>query len=233
MNKLEIIPVIDVMGGKVVHANGHGRENYPLLDSLLTRSHQPCEVITDIERFFPFKTFYIADLDAIETGQINTALYEGLSQQFPRIELLLDAGIKNKQDWQQLANYPNITPIIGSETIGEIDWLNDRKIKEKSIVSLDFKAGAFLGDVGLLENNELWSTRIIVMNIDCIASSSGPDLALLAKIKQQTNHAIIAAGGVRHEQDLSRLKEQNIDSVLLASVLHDGRLSDEILAQYA
>ncbi|MDQ7072331.1 MAG: hypothetical protein Q9N32_00570 [Gammaproteobacteria bacterium] len=40
---MEIIPVIDIMGGKVVQAGGGDRNSYSLLKSVLTDSIEPVE----------------------------------------------------------------------------------------------------------------------------------------------------------------------------------------------
>ena len=222
---MEIIPVIDLMRGKVVHATGGVRADYPFLTSVLTQSHEPLSVIRDLCEHAPFSTFYIADLDAIEGGDKNYDFYQTLSQQFPDIEFMLDAGIKNKQDWLRFLDYPNIIPIIGSETLLELNWLNDESVKERGILSLDFKAKHFLGDKHLLDNEKLWTRRIIVMNLDCIASAAGTDLSLLTQIQSQTQSDIIAAGGIRGKYDLRSLEQQGIKQVLVASALHDGRLA--------
>ena len=227
---MEIIPVIDVMGGKVVHARGGNRADYPLLASTITMSHQPRQVIKDVINYYPFATLYIADLDAIVAGEIDATFYADLSNSFPEIEFWLDAGIKSQPDYLMLADYPNISPVIGSETLNDISWLKNSEVQKKSILSLDFKQGTFLGNEFLLSHPESWPDRVIAMNLDCIASKLGPDMKLLAKLKSQSSSDVIASGGVRSEQDLILLQTQGIERVLVASALHDGRLSKDTLS---
>jgi len=227
---VEIIPVIDVMGGKVVHARGGNRADYPLLTSTITMSHQPRQVIKDVINYYPFSTIYIADLDAIVGGKIDDAFYADLSDSFPEIEFWLDAGIKSQPDYLALAEHPNISPVIGSETLNDISWLKDSGVQKKSILSLDFKQGSFLGNESLLSHPESWPDRVIAMNLDCIGSKHGPDMKLLAKLKSQSSNEVIASGGVSSEQDLILLQTQGIERVLVASALHDGRLSKNILS---
>lgn len=223
---MEIIPVIDVLGGKVVHARGGVRSQYPLLQSVLTSHYEPLQVIIDVLAWQPFSTIYIADLDAILEQQQNIALYKILAEHFPQVTFLLDAGIDSKLSWQYFLDYPNIKPVIGSETLVDIAWLSDPAIQQKSILSLDFQHGQFLGDQQLLQQPALWADNIIAMNIDHIGAQSGPDFELLASLQRQAiNSQIIAAGGVRSEQDLIDLERQGIERVLIASALHDGRIT--------
>lgn len=227
---MEIIPVIDVLGGKVVHARGGMRSQYPLLQSILTIHCEPLQVIADLLIWWPFSTIYIADLDAILDQQQNTILYKSLVEQFPHITFLLDAGIDSKISWQHFLNYPNIKPVIGSETLTDLTWLSDNDVKQKSILSLDFQHGQFLGDQRLLQQPEYWAENIIAMNIDHIGAKSGPDFDLLSNLQNNAiNSEIIAAGGVRSEQDLIDLEGQGVTRVLIASALHDGRITKQTM----
>ena len=226
---MEIIPVIDVMGGKVVHAGGGERIEYPELKSTLTKSHDPVEVIMDLLAYYPFTTFYIADLDAIMSGIRDDELYFKISQSYPQINFYLDAGVTDKLSWQCLATNVNVYPVIGSETLIDSQWLDDVKVQTRSILSLDFKRGEFLGDEQLLKSPDLWPKQVIAMNLDCIGSQLGPDLKLFADLNRQSSSNIIAAGGVRSEQDLMALQQQGIKQVLVASALHDGRVNKQVL----
>jgi len=226
---VEIIPVIDVMGGKVVHARGGVRSKYPLLESVITKSNEPLAVIKDLLAYYPFSTLYIADLDAIMSGKRNDELYAKVSETFPTLNVYLDSGVTDKVCWQSVSVWPNIIPIIASETLSEYLWLGDPNVLEKSILSLDFKQGEFLGEQELLSSPHRWTAKIIAMNLDCIGSQSGPDLELLLELKMKSASEIIAAGGVRTEQDLMILKQQGIKRVLIASALHDGRINKQSL----
>jgi len=230
---VEIIPVIDVLGGKVVHARGGVRSQYPLLQSVLTSHCEPLQVIIDMLAWQSFSTIYIADLDAILEQKQNIAFYKTLAEYFPHVTFLLDAGIDSKVSWQHFLDYPNIKPVIGSETLVDIDWLSDLGIRQKSILSLDFQNGQFLGDQQLLQQPDVWAENIIAMNIDHIGGDSGPDFELLASLQRQAiNSQIIAAGGVRTEQDLINLELQGIERVLIASALHDGRITKRSVEKF-
>ncbi|MDH5358366.1 MAG: HisA/HisF-related TIM barrel protein, partial [Gammaproteobacteria bacterium] len=73
---------------------------------------------------------------------------------------------------------------------------------------------------------------VIVMNLDYVGEQSGLDYGLLSTIqKQSIRSRIIAAGGVRNQQDLIDLEQQGISRVLVASALHSGMLNVELVKQ--
>lgn len=222
---MEIIPVIDIMGGKVVQAGGGDRNTYSLLKSVLTDSIEPVRVITDLLNWYPFNIVYIADLDAIERQADNFALYQTLVQLFPNVTFWLDAGIKSQMCWQKLCVYSTITPIIGSETLIGGKCLLANIGRDDGVLSLDFKNGEFLGEIEILQKPDLWTQRVIVMELDRVGEQAGPNINHLLELKQKgCNNQIIAAGGIRNKGDLVELADQGIKQVLVASALHNGSI---------
>jgi phosphoribosylformimino-5-aminoimidazole carboxamide ribotide isomerase len=219
---VEIIPVIDLMGGVVVHAQGHERKQYKVLTSILSRHTTPKKVIADIVAFYPFKLFYIADLDAILEHALNLELYQQISRCFTDVTLLLDVGIQTQQQWNVLKEIPRIEPVIASESLCDLELL---KKANQGVLSLDFQHGQFLGNLEILQKTDYWPKSIIVMNIDVVGDRSGPDFTLLKQVmdKRVDNH-IIAAGGVRNMQDLLALERKGITATLIASALHSGEI---------
>ena len=103
-----------------------------------------------------------------------------------------------------------------------------------AILSLDFRGRDFLGPPELLEQPSLWPNRLIVMTLARIGSSDGPDLERLAMIRQRAGaRRVYAAGGVRGAADLEALRRAGAAGVLVASALHDGRLSPTDLAEFS
>jgi len=229
---VQIIPVIDVKGGIVVHASGGDRANYAPLQSVLTSSVEPIEVIRDFLTWHPFNTIYIADLDAIVKQQFNIDFYSKLHQYFPDTEFWLDAGIQTRQDWQQLANIKGLRCILASESLVELDLIANSDTRS-GVLSLDLQHGKFLGNDSLLAQPEAWPEDVIVMNLDFVGEAMGPDFMLLNKMKGlAVNSRIVAAGGIRNEADLESLTEQGIDAALIASALHRGAISSGVLRRF-
>jgi len=230
---VQIIPVIDVMGGIVVHATGGIRAHYQPLQSILTTSCDPIDVISALLALHDFKKIYIADLDAINDHNYDLDFYANLHKCFPALEFWLDMGIQTGDDWQRMASLKGMRCVFGSESIEDIDLLKEARIKEQATLSLDYQNNRFLGKLELVEQPENWPKKVIVMNLDHVGARNGPDFSLLAKVqKLAINSDVIAAGGVRDEADLDQLAKQGITAILMASALHKGNISCKVLKKY-
>jgi phosphoribosylformimino-5-aminoimidazole carboxamide ribotide isomerase len=223
---VEIIPVIDLMGGKVVHAKAGERQTYQAIQSVLTKATDLHSVVADILSFYPFKTMYIADLDAITGRGLDVTQYQRCLAQFPEVTFWLDAGVCNQADCDSFPVSERLVMALGSESLQTLSLLKEAR---SSVLSLDFKQGRFLGDQRLLEQVGLWPDKVIVMNLDRVGLSQGPDLVLMGALREKKREvSLIAAGGVRLE-DITILAELGVEQVLIASLLHQGLLTRECL----
>ena len=215
---MEIIPVIDLKGGNVVHAKQGQRDTYRPIVSRLAATSAPRDVLDGLLRLHPFTTVYIADLDAIEAKVGHASLITGLARLHPTTEFWVDSG--------DLASFDQakVSHVLGSESMAPHE--NLQAIAPSTILSLDFRGENFVGPPALLECPALWPQRIIVMTLARVGSGAGPDLERLTSIKKRAGAALVyAAGGVRNRADLEALRDADIAGVLVASALHDGRLT--------
>lgn len=221
---MQIIPVIDLKDGHVVHARHGDRARYQPIKSPLCSSSSIFAVMDAFLDLHDFDTFYIADLNAINRqGDHAEQIYE-LSKRYGGIEFWLDNGCQLTDVDEPRP--PNLTPVIGTESqyhIGE-------KPRQDFILSLDFTSEDRLGDPLLFENKALWPQDIIIMTLARVGSHSGPDVVKLAEYKQKhPDKQFIAAGGIRDGNDLNQLQNIGIDKVLVASALHSCAItSDDI-----
>ena len=224
---MEIIPVIDLMGGRVVHAKEGLRDYYEPIKSVLTSAIDLSSVVTDLKSFFPFNTVYIADLDAISGQELAVGQYQQLVADFPGISFWLDAGIKEEEDLAVLSNIGGIRPVLASETLHDMTLLPGGG---ETILSLDFRHGQLLGDSRLWEDENLWPDQVILMHLDYVGNSQGPDMGLLKKVMDRNKEVnVVMAGGVRGDRDLELLNDAGVEKVLVATALHEGGLSRTIL----
>src|ERR671913_1214327 len=67
---------------------------------------------------------------------------------------------------------------------------------------------------------------LTVIDLARVGTSSGPDLETIARVREAAPEvALIAGGGVRGPDDVARLADAGCDGALVASALHDGRLT--------
>lgn len=219
---VKLIPVMDLKKGVVVHAKRGERENYQPIKSVLTSKTDIYSVLEGFLKFKHFDTFYIADLDAITGQGCHTDLIENVLKDFPEITFWIDAGYQKPRNFP-----PNYFPVLGSECFTDDNVHELMDFKKRFVLSLDFDAnGEKLGSQKIFEQSAFWAENVIVMTLNRVGSSQGVAIELLKKFKRdfpETN--FIAAGGVRHFQDVEHLQKIGITHVLVASALHSGAIS--------
>jgi phosphoribosylformimino-5-aminoimidazole carboxamide ribotide isomerase len=226
---MEIIPVLDLKVGHVVHARQGQRDTYQPIVSRFSASSAPRDVLAGLLQLHPFTKVYIADLDAIENKGEHTRIIGELASEYPAIEFWLDDGGTAPAAPSATGNIRRVT---GSESMRDIGAFGASGTA--AILSLDFRGGDFLGPPDLLEQPSLWPKHVIVMTLARVGSSDGPDLERLAIIRQRAGaRRLYAAGGVRDAADLEALRRAGAAGVLVASALHDGRLSPADLAGFS
>jgi phosphoribosylformimino-5-aminoimidazole carboxamide ribotide isomerase len=228
---MQLIPVVDLLNGIVVHAKKGDRNNYQPMQSALCKSSEPIDVVNALLELYPFERIYIADLDAI-TGQSNhIGTIKYIQAQHPTLEIWLDAGIRNASNlllWHNL----KLTHVIGSENIHSTHDLSEisNHLNKNFILSLDSNQSGFLGCADLETNTDLWPENVILMSLAQVGANQGTNLELLDKFKHYNKEFnLYVAGGVRNIDDVSTLKPLGIDGALIASALHSKQISaDEI-----
>lgn len=235
---MQIIPVIDLFCGQVVHAIKGARHNYQPIQSELTNSSEPLAIVAALLALHPFKQLYIADLNAIQKTDksylSNLKIIESIIQNYPALTIWLDPGISNNEElriWQKL----NVRLIVGSESLSHLDQYLSLKFHQGShILSLDFMPHGYQGPAELLENSEYWPHDVIIMALANVGSNQGANSALMAEMLSRTKgFNLHAAGGIRNIDDLMMLKEMGVQSALVATALHHNQISTEQLAQFA
>lgn len=221
--------MIDLLNGLVVHAKKGERQHYQPIQSKLTASSEPIQVVEALLSVYPFAQLYIADLNAIQKSDahypINYTQIQQLQQAFPQLKLWLDVGISQPKDlfiWQDL----DARIVIGSENIPDMATYNVLMSSIHSpILSLDFMPHGYQGPPTLLNQTEHWPEDVIVMSLADVGAGSGPNITRLNAIKNKSaqTHAI-AAGGIRDKTDLNKLKQMGIAGALVATALHQKTL---------
>ena len=223
---MDIVPVIDLLGGQVVHARQGQRETYRPIRTPLSATSRPADVTAGLLHLFPFRRVYVADLDAIERRPANDAGVAALSAAAPDIDVWIDSGVAEAEGARASLADGAHSVVIGSESQGGTDVLRALSGHPGVILSLDFRGDAFQGPPELLSDTALWPRRVIVMTLARVGAGRGPDVARVAAIAERAPECLIyAAGGVRDADDLRALATAGAVGALVATALHNGALS--------
>lgn len=223
---MQVIPVIDLKGGIVVHARKGERANYRPIETPLAPGGRPGDVVAGLLSLHAFATLYIADLDAIGGAARNEAAIADIKRRFPQLVLWVDSGLATLEAARGWLDRDIGHLVLGSEMLADGAAAASLAADPRVVLSLDFRGPDFQGPAELLENAAAWPRRVIAMTLDRVGSHAGPDLDRLRAVKDLAGRReVYAAGGVRDAADLRALDQASIAGALVATSLHDGRIS--------
>jgi uncharacterized protein related to proFAR isomerase len=217
---MQIIPVVDIADGVVVHAMRGQRARYRPIDSALCPGSDPLRIASALVDYCASPLLYVADLDALVARAPQYRLIERLAAALPGIEIWLDAGFGDALAAHAMAS---ALGALASRSHA-YDALADR---DRAILSLDRMGSASLDQSGCWSAPELWPRRVIVMTLDRVGSDEGPDLATYRAMRAiaPAEVSLIGAGGVRDEDDLRAAAGVGARAWLVASALHERRIA--------
>jgi phosphoribosylformimino-5-aminoimidazole carboxamide ribotide isomerase len=217
---IEVIPVLDIMGGLVVHAIAGRREEYkPLKESVLADKPDPHLILKNLKNM-GFKTVYIADLDAIMgRGGNSYVIHVAETLNF---NVLADVG----RVGLSLTDTDKISYVIGTEYMrypNELELLNGR------VVSLDMYGGEVLFsntrrsvDEVIEDLRMVEFRKVLVIDLSRVGTGSGVNKAIISELIRYFPGKLIVGGGVREEGDILYLRDVGVVGVLVATAIHKG-----------
>ena len=229
---MQVIPVLDLKGGLVVHARMGQRDQYRPIKTPLASTSKPIDVARGLLSIHPFASFYIADIDAIAGAGNNNAVLAELRAEFPHATFWVDNGIADRASAERWLDAGLGHLVLGSETQKDQAVLRRLSKDNRIVLSLDYRGDDFIGPAALLSDVDMWPSRVITMTLARVGSGMGPDWRRL----EATNNAgrgrrVYAAGGVRDADDLVALADRGIAGALVASCLHNGILTGAQIAR--
>ena len=238
---MRVIGVIDLRGGRAVHARAGARDDYaPLGDAVaLARTYVDRHGLGEL---------YVADLDAIldatyvgrpfqgrrHGGPERVALHtvEGICGLAP---VWLDAGISAIDDARHVVEIGAAHVVVGLETLLSFAALHGICAAvggQRVAFSLDVRGGDPIGiaaddaaGVVAARAADAGVGAIIVLDLARVGMKSGIDVELIARVRKAApGVTLLAGGGVRGPEDLARLADAGGDGALVATALLDGSL---------
>lgn len=237
---MKVIPVIDVLDGKVVHAVRGKRNEYKPLESSLVKSIEPVEVAKAFKEL-GFNELYVADLDAIIDCSSNFETLKSIANE-TGLKLLVDAGITSLERARKLLDSGVSKLIIGTETLQSKSFIGEAVKSfgsDRVVVSLDLKGDKILVKLGfdgckspiclLQDFKQMGVSQVIVLDLNRVGSIEGVNTDFLKQVIAEVGVDVYVGGGVRDLNDLLDLKNLGVKGALVATALHSGKISVEEL----
>lgn len=235
---MRVIPVLDLLDGKVVHGVSGEREKYKPIDSDLIDSADPLPVASKFEEM-GFGEIYVADLNAIQGDGENIDFISRIASE-TQLSLMVDAGFRNSEGPEPYVEGGVDKLVLATETLGSLDVVKEVRAEYPTniVASVDLKGDEVIAESqdlrrpfpelvrGFKENG---TSEIILLNLEKVGSSTGPDIELVERGLRHVKNPVLIGGGVRNVQDLISLREVGAAGALVATALHDRSIEVEDL----
>lgn len=238
-----VIPVLDLLGGQVVHGIAGDRVSYRPIVSTLAAGSDPLTIAAALCECAGTNELYVADLDGIQFGRPDWGTLRELENQ--GLQLCVDIGVQQPSDLATLLDLGVTRAIVALETSAGPDHLGELIAEaapqrlQQLIFSLDLRHGR-----PITHSDSEWCSwepgaivaeavrrgidTVLVLDLAAVGLGTGiPTRPLCRSLKSQhPDLELWTGGGVRDRADLMVAAESGVDAVLVASALHTGRLWD-------
>ena len=237
-----LIPVLDLAHGEAVHAIGGRREEYQLVESVLT----PGQVGNALALARAYREqlgatqCYVADLEAIQEKGLQSALIGRLAgpEGFGS-GLLVDAGgvgIAGVKDLLDLGVAQVIAGLESLDTWSDLEQMVAVAGTDRVLFSLDLHQGRPIYHLDMGPRLERVSpgefldraaaigiAGLIVIDLADVGSDAGPSTGpLIQELEAKYQLPLYAGGGVRGRKDVEVLMEAGASGVLVGTAVHKG-----------
>ncbi|MFN2384006.1 MAG: HisA/HisF-related TIM barrel protein [Gemmatimonadota bacterium] len=235
---MEVIPVLDVRGGRVVHAMGGDRARYVAPRSRLVTGDEPRAFARAFVCRLGVRRVYLADLTAIGGGgtglEATSALVGALARD--GLEVWVDAGVSSRTGTDRLLDAGAARVVAGLETLcgaRDLDALIAAFGADRLLFSLDLRDGRPLAtDPRLARTSPERIARratdagfrdLLLLDLARVGRRAGPPLDWLAALGAAAPAARwFVGGGVRDASDLRALRDAGCVGALVGTAVHVG-----------
>jgi phosphoribosylformimino-5-aminoimidazole carboxamide ribotide isomerase len=232
---VRIIGVIDLLGGRAVHARGGRRHEYRPVD---VAGHLP--IAGDAARLarmyrdtLGLDELYVADLDAIANQHVQVNAIGEIAAAASR-GVWLDTGVTTTSHARRALSCGATQVIVGLETLTSFEALREiaaavgpasvafsLDLREDHPVAANPAHRHWLPEEIAARAAAAGAGSIIILDLARVGSGRGVNLALIERVRRAApDVTLVAGGGVRGPADLSGLASAGCAAVLRATALH-------------
>lgn len=231
----DALPVLDLRQGRVVHAVRGEREHYQSVCQLGLPSDRPVDVANWYTKNYGFQEFYVADLDAIQSGQPDLTPLRPLMT--ADRTFYVDAGwsVESLLAWDfSTLQYGTLIPVIATESLKQLQTLDElfKVAPSQAVLSVDLLAGELCSphlrsvDPAVLVERAYQTgfRHFLLLDLRDVGLQQGPSsLNLLQRLKACCPDALFwGGGGIRSVADLVHMRQSGFSRTLVATAFYRG-----------
>lgn len=183
------------------------------------------------------KLIHVVDLDGARQGLIRPELIGRLAEAAGRAKVQASGGIRSVADAELLLAAGAARVVVGTAALAEPDALERfvAQLGERLVVAIDVRDGrvaarGWLDDTGLEVGAAArrcaaaGAARVLCTAIERDGMLGGPNLKLLREVGEASGLPVLAAGGIRSEEDLAAVAALGCEGAVVGRALLDGSL---------
>ena len=233
MNRLELLPAVDVQGGQAVQlVQGVAGSEKTFGDPLAAAGRW---------QDGGAEWIHLVDLDAAFGRGSNAEVIAGIVAAM-QLQVELSGGIRDDASLARALATGCRRVNIGTAALEHPEWC-DRVIAEhgdRIAIGLDVRGTRLAARGWTREGGELWETldrlnaagcrRYVVTDVASDGMLSGPNLQLLREVCARTDAKVVASGGISTLADLAALRELvplGVEGAIVGTALYVGNFTIE------
>ena len=220
---MEVIPAIDLLGEQAVRLEQGDYER-------ATQYGAP----VDVARRFAAagaRRIHVVDLDGARAGGIRPRVVGKLVRAASPVAVQASGGVRSVADAEDLVETGADRVVVGTAAWSLLDELVV-SLGERLIVAIDVRDGVVRTrgwteasldlDAAIDRCVVAGVPRLLCTAIDRDGTLAGPDTDLIARVVQASGLHVLAAGGIRSNEDIEALDEAAAEGAIVGRALLEG-----------
>jgi phosphoribosylformimino-5-aminoimidazole carboxamide ribotide isomerase len=229
--EFQVIPAIDVVGSQAVRLR---RGDF---DAVVADAGDPAGLV---DRFADARPplLHVVDLDGARTGWTRPGLVGALAARAAPTPVQAGGGVRSPAAAKALLDAGAARVVVGTAALDSpatlVELASD--LEERLVVAVDARDGrvavAGWSRVTELEPEEFAERcaesgvrRLLCTAIERDGTMAGPDLDLLARVRERSGLPVLAAGGVRSGEDIEALAALGLEGAVVGRALLEGAVT--------